>query len=245
MNIDLYGLTEKKRFRKGLILKAIIAGILILLILLFGCGEDKITNEKTAPVDYFPNRVGTYWKYEAYDSVRQTYDTVTVSIVDTLILPEMSYPSAVWTFSPKNQWLGIPHDTLFVTEIANPQNGDTKDTAEVYWWREGFEPWLRAIYIVPFSIGEYWTSVDVALMFDSTHVQDTASISVPAGDFTGVYRVVHIYSCGDECGATYKYWFKHGIGIVKSSRVEWDIFDFPDGPQLNAVWELIDYHIEK
>ncbi len=226
-------------------MKIIHAGIIILLTLPIGCSEEKITSDKVESVDLFPNGIGTYWKYEAYDSVRQTYDTVTVSIVDTMTLFEMSHFSAVWTFSPRNQWLGIDFDTLYVTEILNSQSGKIRDTVRVYWWREGFEPWLRSIYIVPFGIGAYWTAVDVGLMFDSTYVQDTASTSVPAGNFAGTYQVVKIYSCGDECGATYTYWFKHGIGIVKSSRVEWDIFDFPEAPQLNTVWELINYHIEK
>jgi hypothetical protein len=226
-------------------MKSAIIIVFLAACIIAACNDEKSVTPQPIRVDYFPNKVGTWWVYETYDSVRNTCDTLTISIVDTLTLPGMDSPSALWLSEPNlSRWYGYTHDSLYMVDCSDFDDSNSVDSVIAYWWREGWDPWMKYFYIVPFEIGDYWT-VGFPSWPESTTVESTATVLTPKGVFAETYEIKNLYSCGDECGGWYTYWFKEGIGIVKSYRIEHDIFDYPDGPQMITTWNLIDYHIEE
>lgn len=226
-------------------------GLAILLTLtLATCGERRFANsDEDEPAEApelvvpFPNQVGTYWVYEVVDSVHKMTDTITISIVDTVTMPGVEGVASVWTCQPTPHYVGAPPSIYYV--IADPETGTGSqiDTVRTYFWSEVVQPWLISIFPLPLDPGDNWIS-DLRYMYDSTYVEELIDVSVPAGEFSDVFRLTQVYSCGDECGATYTYWWQVGHGMIKSHLQEWDHYDFPSEPNVVATWVLIDYNIQ-
>ena len=65
--------------------RPIIAILLPLLIFISSCGDNSPTGQGGGKIDFdFPNAIGMLWKYQVYDSLSQTTDTVWFSITDTI-----------------------------------------------------------------------------------------------------------------------------------------------------------------
>jgi hypothetical protein len=158
-------------------------------------------------------------------------------------MPATNELASIWIFEPsrrfEDRYYGNFEDSLFVAESANPSSNGDGDTIKVYLWESAEEPaW---IYILPMSVGNYWSCPFYYLLPDSSHVEELTTVTTPSGVYKDVYRVIRYYNCGDECGGHLMYWFKPGIGIVMSNRVEWDIWENPDAPQITASWVLLEY----
>ena len=220
-----------------------IAGV-FMLALMAACSDDDTPAGPAGPTPgYFPNDVGTKWTYAVYDSVRATVDTIAVTIADSVPVPGLGQTASAWAFSPsgrwEDRWIGNNWDTLLVVGGQVADSGQPRETVSLY--QPGPAPFRSQIYVIPFAVGNHWMCPDCSDFIDSTHVEDTTTITTRAGTFHNVFRIKRIYSCGDECAGTLTIWFKPGVGVVLSNRVEWDIFDYPDAPQITASWELVEF----
>jgi hypothetical protein len=214
-------------------------------IIFGGCTIDKPTVVEDTDVPYFPNSVGTKWVYAVYDSLRETSDTITITITDTVTMPQTGELASIWLFDPRpryeDRYYGHREDSLFVVRSTIPPSLGGGDTIKVYRWRASQVPaW---IYLMPMSVGEFWSCPFYDLLPDSSHVEELTTIATPSGTYNDVYRVYRLYNCGDECGGHYTYWFKPGTGIVMSNRMtlEWDLWEGTMKPQIIASWVLLEY----
>lgn len=218
----------------------------VLLLIVASCGEKNPT-ESSNPVQsptapYFINTVGSSWKYVVYDSVRAVTDTMRISIIDTFPVdsPEVA---TVWKYSPQSSRLGNRFSELIIIVGLATAKSDAKDSVFFCLEQPGYEPWRKELLLYPFEANDVWEFDGGGYLPESTFVSDTTTIQTPAGTFDGVYAIKTEYNCGDECGAERTIWFKPGVGMVRFHRVEWDIFDFPDAPQINATWDLAEVTI--
>lgn len=213
-------------------------------LLAIGCGEeDTSTTPQPISSEYFPNSVGTQWKYAVYDSVRDVADTITVTVADTVTLIGVNRVASIWTFEPSGRsqdiWLGNFFDTLYVV-APEPDDGPVgQDTVIAYGWPDPPTPFI--MYILPLAIDQCWDCDDCNDIVDSTCVTEIRTITTPSGTYIDVFRLRELYNCGDECGGQYISWLKPGVGIVRALRVEHDIMDYPGGPQLIASWQLLEF----
>lgn len=183
------------------ILLAVFAGVIVMFAF-FGCGDDDPVSSGTVQVPAFPNKVGSYWIYEAVDSVRQTTDTITVSIVGRQVLPGIADTASVWVMEPYDRWLGTQFGTIYVVAPQAVLDSGEVDTVKLYAWPEGMAPWLKGFYVLPFDTGSYWTEHGINSFRDSTHVMGAADAQTPLRLFKQASHLVREYSCGDECGGS-------------------------------------------
>lgn len=218
--------------------------LLFVLVLLIGaCGDQSPTKAPAASLSpasaYFANTVGTSWKYVAYDSVRDASDTIVVSIVDSFPVdsPEVA---TVWQYSNQLSWFGGKFTEMIIIVSPAEAKSGAKDSVFFCLEQPGHEPWRKELLLYPFEGGDVWAFDGGGLLPESTFVSDTTTVQTPAGTYNGVYAILTDYNCGDECGARRTIWFKPGVGIVRFNRLEWDHFDFPNAPQINATWDLVE-----
>jgi len=219
--------------------------MLLSILVALGCGND---DNPGAPPNvssqYFPNRIGTQWVYAVYDSVRDVADTITVKIVDTVTIAAIDRVASIWTFEPsgrwEDQWLGNSYDTLWIVGPESFNPGSDIDTVSIYFWPD--PPTMYRMYVLPLAVDGCWRCVPCNDFADSTCVKDVKTLTTPSGKYIDAFGLEELYSCGDECAGRFDSWFKPGVGIVRAVRVEHDIMDYPEGPQLIASWELITFH---
>ena len=100
----------------------------------------KKENASVQSFNNFPMSVGTYWKYQVYDSLTQQTDTITINVVkDTMI---NNNPVFYWESSKA----GVAIDTLFVLKTSDSicfyMNINLTD--------------LRRKLKIPFEVGDTW-----------------------------------------------------------------------------------------
>ena len=170
-------------------------------------------------IDYFPNEVGSQWKYSRFDSLSNVRDTITITIVDTTTINGMKmkiwqYISSKDSAYIQSKYVGILHDTI--------------------WFNSPYVTCSEGLPL-PFTIGTITSSFD-----DSISVIQQDSISVPAGQFDTTYQIYLRCWCGDECGQRSNIWFSHNIGFVK---IVLSSYDWPPPHYRKELWELISYHL--
>ena len=217
---------------------------LLLLGAIWGCSEDDspVRSGQTPP-PYYPNTLGSYWKYVAYDSVRDTVDTIVIEIMDTATIDSNRPTASNWRYPSAHQWFGVFGTETWVMLDTQYAKSGASDSLLIAWIIPDHYVWVKEVYLLPFEVGNKWAYDPNGYLPDSTFVVDSSTIVCPAGSFPGTFQVLTRYNCGDECGAERTMWYRPGVGVVQFSRWEWDHFDYPDAPQINATWTLIDYHI--
>ena len=199
----------------------ILAIIFLGLIISCSDNDDNITGSETVfSMDFFPMEVGSQWTYSVHDTILDTYDTVTFTIIDTTTV--FGEPGTVWVTVDRNYVPGIQ----FVTVVG--------DTVKIYYDRSAAP---SRMLVFPLYLGNYWEfeSVDGN---EGCYVFRDSTISVTAGDFEAK-GIVQSYVFEPFYGVRQNVaWLTPGVGLVK-----YEIIREGYTPETAEFWELLDYKI--
>lgn len=199
-------------------MKKIIFLILVLVSIIISC-EKQDTIENKGNTDYFPNSTGSYWKYERYDSLSSTIDTLTVLISgDTLI---SDIPFKIWNYMYND---GL--ENLYVR-----QSNDSVIFFNIYLDR------TYQLYMIPFEPGNGWINPDYP--YDTSYVSKIEDIVIDGK----VYQDVAVIKRTAFCCNDYlieKIWIKPQFGLLKLERNHFIL-----GPYKNETWKLIETTLNK
>jgi hypothetical protein len=167
----------------------------------------------------FPNKIGCQWIYKVTDTLSETIDTVTVSVIDTTTLAE-HLPASVWVLSGKDMI-----DTQYVRVVS--------DTVTIYPTRD--ISLLAAMYIYPLEVGESWT-YNHRLGNATTIVDGSGVFVVDSVAFRNSFRVVTVVRgiVFDDI-STYTVWLAPGTGMIWMNQFE----EFNYSLLAIQRWELI------
>jgi len=202
----------------------------VLTSLIFICScSDSPTGPGGGKIDVsFPNAVGMLWKYQVYDSLSQTTDTVWFSITDTL------------TVSP-DEFFTKRSEKLFASNFFRSQYlRFSGDTLEIFSDTSGASANERIVF--PLELGSGWTGP--AAFDDTSTVTLVGQIDVPAARFRNGARIDRSWFIDFEGGGNRSQtWVAPDVGMV----YQYNRSQFSDGQNItvtkNEVWELIDYDL--
>ncbi len=201
--------------------KSVISKILFLIIisLLFAACENS-TENNPAPdnTKTFPNKVGDKWIYAVHDSVTNSEDTLTISIVGTTTGNGKNL--TVWTRKSN-----FYNDTFYVFIDKNT----------VYYYTDSYPNVIDNEIVFPLEVGKYWKNPDQ--ISDSSKVIAKETVNVPADNFPDAYRIERNWSSFNVYGHSLT-WFVDNVGIVKE-YVRIQGFD-----NIKQTWELLDYTLQ-
>jgi hypothetical protein len=203
-----------------------------LFVALVSCEDDgPPTGGGHRPIDQLPSQIGMLWKYQVYDSLTQTTDTVWVSVTDPDPRTITGTQGFVWWYNWITRYSVQPKTVTI--------SGDTvalfTDTAQT-------EPDPRELLIFPLELDREWTE---PFGSDTSRVTATGTKTVPAGTFTGAACVERIWNRDFEGGYNQSTtWIARNVGIV--SRHYFSESNLGDGTFIvttNRTWELYDYDL--
>lgn len=182
------------------------------------------------PPDYFPLRVGDWWKYRSTTSdAKQSEFTIKVLSDEkqgdgtSLYLVE-----TLTTFQPIHDWYSKPSGWVLMHRIAYPKNEALK--AE-------YQPVKRYLKN-PLSANSSWEWKGKGMMGvdieESSRVMGPEAVEVPAGKFQAMKVETKVIQGGTPVTKTY--WFANWVGLVKSMT---------DTGSVRSTTELLDYSFKK
>ncbi|MCH9032765.1 MAG: hypothetical protein IIB00_10990 [candidate division Zixibacteria bacterium] len=204
--------------------------LLTLLIFISSCGDDSPTGPGVGKIDVnFPNAIGMLWKYQVYDSLSQTTDTVWFSITDTIT------NSSKESFSERSE----KHfaDNSFGWQYFQIRG----DTLEIFDDTIGASANERIVF--PLELGSSWTGP--VTVGDTSTVTLVGQIDVPAAKFSNAARIDRSWNIDFEGGGNWSQtWVVPDVGVVYRYRRS-QFFDGGGGSTVttNEVWELIEYDL--
>ena len=186
-----------------------------------------VTAAPAPPPDYFPLKVGTWWKYRwTSNSKSQEYTLKVLSTEkkgsETLYLMETTMPTQVI-----RDWYARPSGWVFMHRIAYPKSSMTADYA----------PAKKYLQNPPVK-GATWEWSGTGMMQveikESSAVVGLETVVVPAGKFGAMRVDTHV----EQGGATVlkNYWFANWVGMVKSTTSTGGV---------ESTSELIDYSFRR
>lgn len=211
--------------------------ILILLLLCFNaCDEDDPpTGSAPAYIGHssFPSAVGMLWKYEVYDSLTASVDTLWVSVTSG-----GESPSYAWVC----EWRLRRH-SIHELESWKVTLGGHLLPSPFYIVADSIqgEPRFREQFAPPFEDGAEWSGPETG---DTSRVSFLGSVTVPAKTFSRVARVDRFWNRDEEGGGNWsETWLDEDAGIVKRHFLS----QYSDGATItvtkNETWELIEYDL--
>ena len=182
------------------------------------------------PPDYFPLRVGDWWKYRSTTADgKQSEFTLKVLSADkqgdgtNLYLVE-----TLTTFQPINDWYSKPGGQVLMHRIAYPKNEALK---------ADYQP-VKLYLKNPLSVGSAWEWKGKGMMGveieESSRVTGAEAVEVPAGKFQAMKVETKVIQGGTPVTKTY--WFANWVGLVKSMT---------DTGSVKSTTELLDYSFKK
>jgi hypothetical protein len=181
------------------------------LVMSFCKKETLLKSTDNSKALYFPNGVGSYWKYHRYDSITGTSDTIIVTIQSTVLKNGKTY--SVWTYKKSP----VVYDSAYVY--------CTKDS--VVFMGTNFQ-FVENIILIPCTIHSKWNPS--GMLGDTTFVIGQEKIGL-LETFKLNHRIFGIdVSMNDDM------WLAPNIGIIKEDIKEFNILK----PK-NESWQLIDY----
>lgn len=196
-------------------MKRIIIIISVLTYLFTSCGRHDIDIDKT---DYFPNTIGSYWKYERFDSLTNTLDTLTVSITGDTLISDEAYKIWIYKYHDRleKKYVLQRNDSIIIYKIPIER--------------------MDQLYIVPFDIGHGWINPDYHV--DTSYVSKIESILIDEHTYQNV-ALIERSAFGPNEYLTEKIWIKPQVGLLKL-----EINHFILGPYKNETWKLIEKDIK-
>ena len=148
----------------------------ILFFSYFLCTSSSCKKNPSMPAAYnteFPNNIGTWWKYKIYDLIYLTTDTTIITVVGNTKL-DNGTDVTIWR---RNSLLNGT-DSLFVDNKPEGIKIYSNKLASAY-------PIKR--YVLPFSVGNYWTTQNV---LDTNRVTLKGDTTVLAGMFINAFKLI-------------------------------------------------------
>jgi hypothetical protein len=202
---------------------------LLWLVLAISCGDNTPTGHRGGPIDtHFPNAIGMLWKYQVYDSLTETTDTVWISITDTATL-------GADDFVAERREKRIVMD-YFGWSYLHVRG----DTVEFFDDSPGVPANERIVF--PLELGSTWTGPTAAN--DTSRVTLVGRIEVPAAIFNNGARINRSWNLDFEGGGNWSQtWVVPDAGVVSRYRRS----QYSVGTNIvvttNEVWELIEYDL--
>lgn len=203
--------------------------LLLMFVLVGSCDILSPTGHGSGASDtHFPHAVGVLWKYQVYDSLSQSTDTVWYSITDhttigsgkfITVLREKHFRENLFGW----QYLHFSGDTL---EFLPDTTGTSANERIVF----------------PLELDHSWTGP--AAPDDSSKVTQVGPIEVPAARFDKGARIDRSWNRDIEGGGNWsRTWVVSGVGVV----YRYIRSQFSDGSTItvtkNEVWQLIEYDL--
>ncbi len=199
---------------------------LMSLLVVGGMGGASLTQPKPQPPDYFPLRVGDWWKYKS-----ATADGKTSEFTVKVLNQEKQTDGAIFylvetltSFQPINDWYSKPAGWVVFQRQSYPKNPDMK---------VAFQP-TRNYLKNPLKSGDSWAWQGQGMM--GVAIQETSQVAgaepvvVPAGKFQAMKVVTQVTQGGTPVTKTY--WYANRVGLVKSKT---------DAGTVTSTTELQDY----
>jgi hypothetical protein len=204
-----------------------IAALLLLSLAFLAVAGQK---PQQPPPDYFPLRVGDWWKYRSTTAdAKQSEFTIKVLSDEkqgdgtSLYLVE-----TLTTFQPIHDWYSKPSGWVLMHRIAYPKNEALK--AE-------YQP-VKQYLKNPLSANASWEWKGKGMMGvdieESSRVTGSEAVEVPAGKFQAMKVETKVIQGGTPVTKTY--WFANWVGLVKSMT---------DTGSVKSTTELLDYSFKK
>lgn len=164
--------------------------------------------QKEPPPDYYPLRVGDWWKYQSTTGEgKQSEFTMKVLADEKQADGTVLHQVEIMSTTPIHEWYSKPNGWVLWHREAYPKN-DMKVT---------FEP-ARQFLKNPPTTGATWQwkgkgmmSVDID---ESNQVVSSEAVEVPAGKFQAMKVETKVTQGGQLVTKTY--WYANWVGLVKS-----------------------------
>ena len=203
------------------------AALLLMSLALLAATAQK---PQTPPPDYFPLRVGDWWKYRSTTADgKQSEFTVKVLSADKQADGTNLYlVETLTSFQPINDWYSKPSGWVLMHRIAYPKNEALK---------ADYQP-VKQYLKNPLTAGASWSWKGKGMMAvdieETSQVAGPEAIEVPAGKFQAMKVETKVIQGGTP--VTKVYWFANWIGMVKSMT---------DTGSVKSTTELLDYSFKK
>ncbi len=187
-------------------------------------------NPKQPPPDYFPLRVGDWWKYRSTTADnKQSEFTIKVLSDEKQGDGSSRYlVETLTTFQPIHDWYSKPAGWVLMHRIAYPRNEAMK---------ADYQP-VRQYLKNPLTAGAAWEWKGKGMMGvdieESSRVAGLETVEVPAGKFQAMKVETRVVQGGT--GVQKTYWFANWIGLVKSMT---------DTGSVISTTELVDYSFKR
>lgn len=209
--------------------RSTIASFLFSLVVIISCGDDSLTGHGAGPIDtHFPNAIGMLWKYQVYDSLTETTDTIWFSITDTA------------TFGA-DEFVTERREKHVVADYFGWRYLHFRaDTLEIFDDSVGVSANERIVF--PLELGSSWTGP--VAVDDTSTVTLVGQIEVPAAKFSNGARIDRSWNLDFEGGGNWSQtWVVPDVGVVSRHLRS----QFSDGTSItvttNETWELIEYDL--
>lgn len=204
-----------------------IAALLMMTLALLAVVAQK---PQQPPPDYFPLRVGDWWKYRSTTGDnKQSEFTIKVLSDEKQGDGSSRYlVETLTTFQPIHDWYSKPSGWVLMHRIAYPKNEALK--AE-------YQP-VKQYLKNPLSAASSWEWKGKGMMGvdieESSRVTGSEAVEVPAGKFQAMKVETKVIQGGTPVTKTY--WFANWVGMVKSMT---------DTGAVKSTTELLDYSFKK
>jgi hypothetical protein len=198
---------------------------LILLALAAAAGQKQ---QKEPPPDYFPLRVGDWWKYQSTTGEgKQSEFTMKVLAdekqTDGTVLHQVEIMSTI----PIHEWYSKGNGWVLWHREAYPKND----------MKVAFEP-VRQYLKNPPTTGATWAWKGKGMMGveidESNQAISSEAVEVPAGKFQAMKVETKVTQGGQTLTKTY--WYANWVGLVKSMT---------ESPSFKSTSVLVDYSFKK
>ncbi|HEX8652593.1 MAG TPA: hypothetical protein VF708_17385 [Pyrinomonadaceae bacterium] len=211
--------------------RIIAVAVLILLALAgaFGQKPGAGQKQKEPPPDYFPLRVGDWWKYQSTTADgKQSEFTMTVLAdekqADGVVFHKVEIKSTI----PIHEWYSKPSGWVLWHREFYTSNESMK---------VAFEP-VRQYLKNPLTTGATWSWKGKGMMGvdidESNQVIGSEAVEVPAGKFQAMKVESKVNQGGTAVTKTY--WYANWVGLVKSMT---------DTGAVKSTSVLMDYSFKK
>jgi len=205
----------------------VIATVALMSLMMVGAMAQK---PQQPPPDYFPLRVGDWWKYRSTtaDGKQSEFTMKVLSEEKQADGTNLYLMETLTTFQPINDWYSKPSGQVLMHRIAYPKNEALK---------ADYQP-VKLYLKNPLAVGATWEWKGKGMMGvdieESSRVTATEMVEVPAGKFQAMKVETKVIQGGTPVTKTY--WFANWIGLVKSMT---------DTGSVKSTTELMDYSFKK
>ena len=203
------------------------AALLLMSLALLAATAQK---PQPAPPDYFPLRVGDWWKYRSTtaDGKQSEFTIKVLSAEKQADGTNLYLVETLTSFQPINDWYSKPSGWVLMHRIAYPKNEALK---------ADYQP-VKQYLKNPLTAGASWSWKGKGMMAvdieETSQVAGPEAIEVPAGKFQAMKVETKVIQGGTP--VTKVYWFANWIGMVKSTT---------DTGSVKSTTELLDYSFKK